>query len=216
MQITEVVFYSAIALLLGGASAFFEIFSKFKNDYERAVLRPACQTFIILNGTLALAAFLVLYKYYPSLAWSVPVRAMVAGLGLPVLLRAKMFSIETTDGKSYGVGLEALYTLFQDLFIRRIDDHLKKSRAKVLRHLKMLDSQVLRDEVETLVAAARTPRDLPQQVFIEATLARFGKDEDRKRKYLAELLLNNATIEFNLEILERTGISLAESRPDGR
>ena len=124
-----VAFAAAASFLFGVSVGLSEILSHYRDEPLLATATPFGMAYLILNGLLSLAAFVVLRKYptqiFPAVKDDYFLTAVIAGFGAMAVFRSKLFTYRTDDGKDIAIGPSiVLETIF-----KTIDAKIDRSRA---------------------------------------------------------------------------------------
>ncbi len=125
-----IVAYSAAASFLFGVSVgLSEILSHYRDEPLLATATPVGMVYLVLNGLLSLAAFVVLRKYptqiFPAVKDDYFLTAVIAGFGAMAVFRSKLFTYRTDDGKDVAIGP----SIVLDTIFKTIDAKIDRSRA---------------------------------------------------------------------------------------
>lgn len=113
--------------LLGGATAFAEIISKFSSEPLKALKTPHAFVYHVLNGGIAVFALKVIYLYGAAGATQLDQvkNVVVAGLGSMLIMRSKLFNIKVS-GEDVSFGPEQIIKIF----FRFMEDAIDRVRAR--------------------------------------------------------------------------------------
>jgi hypothetical protein len=113
--------------LLGGATAFAEIISKFSSEPLKALKTPHAFVYHVLNGGIAVFALKVIYLYGAANATQLDQvkNVVVAGLGSMLIMRSKLFNIKVS-GEDVSFGPEQIIKIF----FRFMEDAIDRVRAR--------------------------------------------------------------------------------------
>ena len=116
------------SLLFGMLVGFSEILSRYRDEPILACSTVAGLLYLLLNGAVSLAAFLLL-RCYPDIFSSIKadlfLTAVVAGFGGVTVFRAKLFTFRASDGKDYPVGP----AIVLETVLKTLDQKIDRKRA---------------------------------------------------------------------------------------
>jgi hypothetical protein len=100
------------------------------------MMHPAGLSYLGFNMLLSVAALYLLRHYgaltFPKVAEDPLLSAIAAGFGAMVVLRSKLFTYRTDDGKDIPIGPEIVITVFSKLIDRRIDRYRSSLRQDLV------------------------------------------------------------------------------------
>lgn len=151
-----------------------EIILRYRNDPVGAVGSPYGIFYFVLNGFFSLIGYWVLRKYasqlVPGIADDRFLVALVAGLGSMVLVRSKLLTFKSEDGREHALGPDLLFSTL----IRALDEKIDGLRAVqrqqlVFRKMKDVDEFDLAVQyVKTSLLSYRGLTDLDRREIADA------------------------------------------------
>lgn len=125
-----------LSFLFGALAGFSEIISRYRDEPLRAIRSLYGASYLIINGLVSIAAFGFLLRYpkqiLPSVAGDPLMTAIAAGFGAVVVLRSKLFTFRTEDGKEYPFGPSIVTDTFLGMLDRKIDRARASQRQKLV------------------------------------------------------------------------------------
>lgn len=170
--------------MVGGS----EIMSRYRDEPFRAIFSPPGRVYMLLNGLISVAAYLLLLKYGgTALSDDHLMTSVVAGFGAMMFMRSKLFSFRTEGGESFSVGPDAVLSTFLNSVNRRVDRFLSDIRQ-----------EIVYNEAVTIVK----PEDAPK--FLEVYLTAYQNIPADEKKGLAEdiqAVLNRTDLDHKLKLM---------------
>ena len=121
--------WALAAALFGMFVGLSEIISRYRDEPLLASATKAGISYLILNGLISLAAFMVLQMYpgkvFSGLTDDLFMTAVVAGFGAMMVFRSKLFTFRSPDGKDYSIGP----AIVLETVLRTIDAKIDRKRA---------------------------------------------------------------------------------------
>jgi len=125
----KVIGWAITSTIFGMLVGLSEILSRYRDEPLLATATAPGIAYLVLNGMLALAAFMVLQMYpgkvFPSITQDLFMTAVVAGFGAMVVFRSKLFTFRSPDGKDYSIGP----AIVLETALRTIDNKIDRKRA---------------------------------------------------------------------------------------
>ncbi|MCM3869552.1 MAG: hypothetical protein ND895_02480 [Pyrinomonadaceae bacterium] len=166
-------YYLVLAVIFGAMVGASEIISRYRDEPYRATFSPPGRIYMLLNGLISLAAYVVLVKYranvLPALGSDNLMTSVVAGFGAMVFMRSKLFNFRTEGGENFSVGPDAVLSTFLSSVNRRIDRFLSAIRQEM---------------VYQEVVAVLKPQNAPK--FLEIFLTAYQSIPAEEKKELAD------------------------------
>ncbi len=108
----------AIAFFISVVVSSAELASKYKQTMRYALLNYWAIPFIVINGIFGSLVYLLISKYkVGTFGITEPyIQALLAGLEWQVIIRIKLFTYRSPNGKETPVGIETFYRLIADVF----------------------------------------------------------------------------------------------------
>jgi hypothetical protein len=181
--------------LLGGATAFAEIISKFSSEPLKALKTPHAFVYHLLNGGIAVFALKVIYLYSPADAPPLDQlkNVVIAGLGSMLMMRSKLFNIKVS-GEDVSFGPEQIVKIF----FRFMEDAIDRVRARyridfVKKTLGNINfSSVYEYSLTMLLAAQALDKDRKEACKQEIIKINSGEPNDiQLRSYMLGFTLMN-------------------------
>ena len=117
------------AFTFGALVGLYEILSRYRDEPLRASFNAFGLAYLFLNGLIAVAALALLRIYsseiFPSISGDLFLTSVVAGFGAMVVMRSKLFTFNTPDGKEYAIGP----AIVLDTILHTIDQKIDRLRA---------------------------------------------------------------------------------------
>jgi len=111
--------------VFGTLVGFSEILSRYRDEPLKATFTRFGLTYLAINGLISLAAFGLLLHYpaaiFPKIAGDKFLAAAVAGFGAMSVMRSKLFSFRSDDGKEYPIGPSIVIDTILHVVDRKID-----------------------------------------------------------------------------------------------
>ena len=184
-------YYLILTVVFGALVGASEIMSRYRDEPFRAIFSPPGRVYLLLNGLLSAASYLLLLKYratiLPALSTDNLMTSIVAGFGAMMFLRSKLFSFRTEGGESFSVGPDAVLSTFLNSVNRRVD-----------RFLSYIRQEIVYNEATTILK----PEDAPN--FLAMYLTAYQNIPDDEKKVLAEdiqAVLNRADLNDTLKLM---------------
>ena len=125
----KVIGWALTSALFGMLVGLSEILSRYRDEPILAAATSPGIAYLLLNGVLSLAAFMLLQMYpekiFPSITQDLFLTAVVAGFGAMVVFRSKLFTFRSPDGKDYSIGP----AIVLETALRTIDNKIDRRRA---------------------------------------------------------------------------------------
>jgi hypothetical protein len=125
----SVVGWALTSMMFGVLVGLSEILSKYRDEPVIASATWPGITYLLLNGTISLAAFMLLRLYptkiFPDLGNDLFLTSVAAGFGAMIVFRSKLFTFRSTDGKDYSIGP----AIVLETVLRTIDSKIDRRRA---------------------------------------------------------------------------------------
>lgn len=189
--ISEHTYYLLLTIILGAMVGASEIMSRYRDEPFRAIFSPPGRVYMLLNGLISAAAYLLLLKYrnavLPALSDDNLMTSVVAGFGAMMFMRSKLFSFRTEGGESFSVGPDAVLSTFLSSVNRRVDRFLSDIRQ-----------EIVYQEAVTILK----PEDAPK--FLEIYLTAYQNIPADEKKGLAEdmqAVLNRTDLDPKLKLM---------------
>ena len=141
----------AIAFLISVVVSSAELASKYKQTMRYALLNYWAILFIVINGIFGSLVYLLISKYkVGTFGITEPyIQALLAGLEWQVIIRIKLFTYRSPNGKETPVGIETFYRLIADVFETGISQYEESKLYDVIVQIKEQYDNV--EEVRTKV-----------------------------------------------------------------
>ena len=121
--------FAAAATAFGGLVGLSEILTRYRDEPLRATFNLFGCVYLLLNGLISLAAFALLRRYaaqiFPAVGDDLFLTAVVAGFGAMIVMRSKLFTFKSPDGKEYAIGPAIVI----DTILQTIDQKIDRLRA---------------------------------------------------------------------------------------
>ncbi len=118
-----------LVFIFGALVGFSEILSRYRDEPMRAAFNRFGLSYLAINGFIAVGAFAVLMHYpksiFPAVAGDKFMTAIVAGFGAMAVMRSKLFTFRSDDGKEYAIGPSIVI----DTILRVVDRKIDRLRA---------------------------------------------------------------------------------------
>jgi len=171
--IAEHQYYLVLTVIFGAMVGASEIISRYRDEPYRAIFSPPGRIYMLLNGLISLAAYLLLVKYrssvLPALGTDNILTSVVAGFGAMMFMRSKLFNFRTEGGETFSVGPDAVLTTFLSSVNRRVD-----------RFLSAIRQEMVYQEAVTILK----PKDASK--FLEIYLTAYQNIPDEEKNLLAD------------------------------
>jgi hypothetical protein len=184
-------YYFILTLVFGAMVGASEIMSRYRDEPFRAIFSPPGRIYLLLNGLISVAAYLLLLKYrasvLPALNTDDLMTSVVAGFGAMMFMRSKLFSFRTEGGEAFSVGPDAVLSTFLNSVNRRVDRYL---------------SDIRQDIVYSEAVTIPRPEDAPK--FLEIYLTAYQNIPDDEKKALAQdiqAVLGRADLDHRLKLM---------------
>lgn len=166
-------YYLILAVIFGAMVGASEIISRYRDEPYRATFSPPGRIYMLLNGFISLAAYVLLVQYrtnvLPALKEDNLLTSVVAGFGAMVFMRSKLFNFRTEGGENFSVGPDAVLSTFLSSVNRRVDRFLSAIRQEMV--------------YQEAVAVLR-PQNAPK--FLEIYLTAYQNIPAEEKKELAD------------------------------
>jgi AIG2-like family len=198
--------------ILGMATAFAEIISKFRDEPIKTLRMPHALWYHLLNGAVAAFALKILVVF------SGPERiangqeqfksVLAAGLGSMLIMRSKLFNIKQLGGEDISFGPEQIVKIYFRFMEAAIDRLRAQDRIEfVKKNLGNINPIKVFDYSETMLLASQALEDQARQQCIqgiqELNTGNLANLPSKLRSYrLGFLLLNNMGEDFVIKVFE--------------
>src|SRR6185295_14054321 len=118
-----------LAFVCGCSVGVAEIVSRYRDEPLQAFLSPFGLIYALLNGSMSLAALLLVFKYpnvFPTVAKDGLAAALAAGFGAAVVMRSKIAVIKGSDDKDISIGPDFVIRIL----LRAVDTNVDRFRAE--------------------------------------------------------------------------------------
>lgn len=117
------------SLLFGALVGLSEILSRYRDEPLLAATTVFGLSYLLLNGVISLAAFVLLRGYstqiFPVVENDLFLTATIAGFGAMTIFRSKLFTYRSSDGKEYAIGP----AIVLETILKTIDHKIDRRRA---------------------------------------------------------------------------------------
>jgi len=198
--------------LLGMATAFAEIISKFKDEPIKILKMPHALWYHLLNGAVAAFALKILVVF------SGPERiangqeqfksVIAAGLGSMLIMRSKLFNIKQVGGEDISFGPEQIVKIYFRFMEAAIDRLRAQARIEfVKKNLGNINPIKVFEYSETMLLAAQALETKTREDLIagiqDLNTGKFANLPSKLRSYrLGFLLLNDMGEDFVIKVFE--------------
>jgi len=124
-----------LAIFLGELVGFSEIISRYRDEPLRASFNGYGVAYFVINGLLALIAFVAVEKstnVFPAVVGHPYSAAVFAGFGAMAVFRSKIFVFRSEDGKEFPVGPDIVLASVLKVVDRKIDRQRAVRREKLI------------------------------------------------------------------------------------
>lgn len=120
--------WGVIAFLLGIATGFTEIVSRYRDEPMRAVCDGYGIAYMAINGLIAVIAFALVLNYPTEIIKSIDpvIAALASGFGAMLVLRARFFTVKGDNGQDVAIGPAHVV----DVLMRMLDRSIDRKRAR--------------------------------------------------------------------------------------
>lgn len=171
--INEHQYYLVLAVIFGAMVGASEIISRYRDEPYRATFSPPGRIYMLLNGLISLAAYVLLVKYrasiLPALGTDNLLTSVVAGFGAMMFMRSKLFNFRTEGGENFSVGPDAVLSTFLSSVNRRVD-----------RFLSAIRQEMVYQEAVTILKPQNAPK------FLEIYLTAYQNIPAEEKKEMAD------------------------------
>jgi len=198
--------------MLGMATAFAEIISKFRDEPIKTLRMPHALLYHMLNGAIAAFALKILVVFSgPEVIANGQAQfksVVAAGLGSMLIMRSKLFNIKQLGGEDIAFGPEQIVKIYFRFMEAAIDRVRAQDRIEfVKKHLGNINPAKVFEYSETMLLASQALEDKARQECIQGiqqlNTGNLATLSAKTRSYrLGFLLLNNMGEDFVTKVFE--------------
>jgi hypothetical protein len=175
---------AAASFAFGTLVGLSEILTRYRDEPLRATFNVFGWIYLGLNGVISLAAFAILRSYssqiFPVVANDLFLTAVTAGFGAMIVMRSKLFSYNSPEGKEFAVGPAIVI----DTVLQTIDAKIDRFRAT--QRQERVYEQL--HEVSDFEGAAQ---------YLEASLLSFQTLSDEQKSDISSIISDYREIDWD-------------------